>query len=384
MAPELALYVDSPRWFSHVASVLDRHPRRVIPVTKGNGYGFTNEFLARVSEELRVDAIAVGTVDEARQVLAHFGGFVQVLRPHTPGDSLDGLPSRVVLHAASVNALSNLKGRRVIVQCATSLYDGGMDLEDLASLVPHLEKGTVEGFSLSLPLERHGRVRQLTELVAWMEWLREFHVDEPLRVYVNHVTDTEVSALGARYPEADIRVRLGTRLWLGDTRTLRIAGTVIGCEIVPRGGRFGYRQRRAASDLNIVTVVGGTAHGVGLEAPRVARGTERLKVVSRAGMAALNRNMSPFSWRGSRLWFAEPPHMSVSTLVVPKRVEPPAVGDLLPARLRYTTTRFDRVDTGSSLTCPSSGTSRIGWPCSFGEGLTERLSEELPKRSGRA
>ncbi len=151
-------------------------------------------------------------------------------------------------------------------------------------------------------------------------------------------------ALRTRYPETDIRARLGTRLWLGDTTALEVAGTVIAVESVPRGGRFGYRQRRARADLSIVTVVGGTTHGVGLQAPKMARGGERFKTVSRAGMAALNLHLSPFSWKGRRLWFAEPPHMSVSMLVVPKGVDPPVSGDLLPARLRFTTTRFDRVE----------------------------------------
>jgi hypothetical protein len=96
--------------------------------------------------------------------------------------------------------------------------------------------------------------------------------------------------------------------------------------------------------MSIVTVVGGTAHGVGLQAPRMARGRERFRTVTRAGMAAFNMHLSPFSWNGRRLWFAEPPHMSVSMLIVPNGVEPPAPGDLLPARLRYTTTRFDRVE----------------------------------------
>jgi Alanine racemase, N-terminal domain len=344
--PELALYVDSARWFAHLGGVLGQHPGRIVPVAKGNGYGFTNEFLASVSSDLGVDAIAVGTIDEARRVLPRFGGLVLVLRPHSPGDYVGDLPLRVVFHAASREALEDLDGRRVILQCATSIYDGGMDLDELETLVPFLEEGVVEGYSLSLPLERHGAGRQLAEIAAWIEWLRSAAVS-PLRVYVNHVSDTEIRALRGRYPDADIQARLGTRLWLGDTTALHVTGTVIAVESVPRGGRFGYRQRRARADVNIVTVVGGTTHGVGLQAPKMARGRERLKTVSRAGMAALNLHMSPFSWKERRLWFAEPPHMSVSMLVVPKGVEPPSPGCLLPARLRYTTTRFDRVEIGA-------------------------------------
>jgi hypothetical protein len=312
-------------------------------VAKGNGYGLTNELLASVSGELGVDAIAVGTIQEARQVLPHFVGLVLVLRPYAAGDDIENLPPRVVFHATCGEALEDLRGRRVIVQCATSLYDGGMDLEELENLVPFFEEGAVDGFSLSLPLERHGGGQQLNEIAAWIEWLHHAAVS-PLRIYVNHVSDAEFAALRARYPDTDVRARIGTRLWLGDSSAFRIAGTVVAVESVPRGGRFGYRQRRARADMSIVTVVGGTAHGVGLQAPKMAKGRERLRTVSRAGMAAFNMHMSPFSWGGRRLWFAEPPHMSVSMLIVPNGVEPPTPGDLLPARLRYTTTRFDRVE----------------------------------------
>jgi hypothetical protein len=346
LQPELALYIDSVQWFAHLDGVLRQHPGQIVPVAKGNGYGFTNEFLASVSRDLGVDAIAVGTIEEARRVLPHFEGLVLVLRPHTPGDDIGSLPSRVVFHAASPQALEDLRDRRVIVQCATSLYDGGMDLEELEGLVPLFEDRAIDGFSLSLPLERHGGGRQLTEIAAWIEWLRKKDV-KPLRVYVNHVSDAEINALRNRYPDTDIRARLGTRLWLGNTSSFRIAGTVIAVESVPRGGRFGYRQRRARADMSIVTAVGGTAHGVGLQAPKLVRGRERFNTVTRAGMAALNLHMSPFSWDGRRLWFAEPPHMSVSMLIVPDGIEPPVPGDLLPARLRYTTTRFDRVEIGA-------------------------------------
>jgi len=97
-------------------------------------------------------------------------------------------------------------------------------------------------------------------------------------------------------------------------------------------------------DGHLLVVAGGTAHGVGLEAPKNLSGlTPRAKNLARAGLATLNRTASPFSWSGSKLGFAEPPHMQVSLLWVPGEVTPPQVGEELKATLRHTTTLFDRI-----------------------------------------
>ncbi|CAM5407932.1 hypothetical protein STANM309S_05548 [Streptomyces tanashiensis] len=69
-----------------------------------------------------------------------------------------------------------------------------------------------------------------------------------------------------------------------------------------------------------MVVAGGTSHGVGLEAPKALHGVmPRAKGVARAGLATVNRNLSPFVWGGKQRWFAEPPHMQVSILFVPGR-----------------------------------------------------------------
>jgi hypothetical protein len=289
-----------------------------------------------------VETIAVGTIDEAIGVLDRFDGTVLVLRPHAAGDEVSDLPARVVLHASTLEAVRSLVGRRLILQCASSLRDGGLSAEEIAAAVVTVGRQQLEGFSLSLPLEHVAKMRQISEIGGWIDRLLLTGLDH-LCVYVNHVSDSDLAVLRHRYPSVDIRTRVGTSLWLGDPRSLTITGTVIASESVRRGQRFGYRQHVARTDLEIVTVVGGTTHGVGLQAPKAVHGSERAKTVYRAAMAAINRNMSPFSWDGRRLRFAEPPHMAVSMLVVPKGISAPRVGDRVPAKLRYTTTRFDRV-----------------------------------------
>jgi hypothetical protein len=81
-----------------------------------------------------------------------------------------------------------------------------------------------------------------------------------------------------------------------------------------------------------------------MEAPKAVIGAvRRAKVVAAAGLASMNRNLSPFTWQGKQRWFAEPPHMQVSLLWLPADVPPPMPGDELPADVRMTTTHFDRI-----------------------------------------
>ena len=63
----LILRVDGERWRAHLRDILERHPG-LVPVTKGNGYGFGNGRLARKAQWLGVDTMAVGTYEEIPHV----------------------------------------------------------------------------------------------------------------------------------------------------------------------------------------------------------------------------------------------------------------------------------------------------------------------------
>jgi hypothetical protein len=52
--------------------------------------------------------------------------------------------------------------------------------------------------------------------------------------------------------------------------------------------------------------------------------------------------MSPFHVGGKQRWFAEPPHMQASMLLVPTDIEV-AIGDELTCEVRFTITAFDEV-----------------------------------------
>ena len=137
-------------------------------------------------------------------------------------------------------------------------------------------------------------------------------------MFVSHLKAEDLARLQQQFPQTRFRARIGTRLWLGDHDATEYRGAVLDVTHVAKGDRFGYRQQKAASDGYLVVVAGGTSHGVGLEAPKALHGVmPRAKGVARAGLATVNRNLSPFVWDGKQRWFAEPPHMQVSILFVP-------------------------------------------------------------------
>ena len=58
----MRLSIRTARWRAHVAQVAASTPG-LVPVVKGNGYGFGREWLAGVAAEF-ADTIAVGTIHE--------------------------------------------------------------------------------------------------------------------------------------------------------------------------------------------------------------------------------------------------------------------------------------------------------------------------------
>ena len=163
------------------------------------------------------------------------------------------------------------------------------------------------------------------------------------RVFVSHLTDKELASLVAAYPDYEFRPRVGTRLWLGDRGALSVKANVLDTHPVERGDVFGYRGRRAPTSGTILVVSGGTAHGIGLEAPSAA-GSLRQRAVSLAkgGLDAAGFVRSPYTIGGKQRLFAEPPHMQASMLFLPHGAPVPEVGEEVDVRVRFTTTSFDR------------------------------------------
>jgi hypothetical protein len=338
----LRLHLDGARLRAHLTKTAAEFPG-LVPVAKGNGYGLGIARCARLAGGLGCDTIAVGTAAEVA-ALAEGADFdrVVVLTPHLPGDPVPA-DDRVVHTVTSGEAVADLPGRRVVVECRTSLRRHGIGPSDLEALGTTLSACRFEGFAMHLPLDRPPGADPASEVSGWLRLLNAAGLPTTT-AWVSHLSAREVADLTGRHPGTTFRSRIGTRLWLGDRGALRARATVLDVERLERGDRFGYRQRRARSAGWLVVAAGGTAHGVGLAAPRAMTGVvPRAKVLVEAGLAGANLALSPFSWAGRQRWFAEPPHMQVSLLWLPERVAPPKVGDDLDVETRFTTATFDAV-----------------------------------------
>ncbi|KUL45868.1 alanine racemase [Streptomyces sp. NRRL F-4489] len=338
----LTLYVDTARWRAHQQSVLQQFPG-LVPVCKGNGYGFGHERLAEEATRLGSDILAVGTTYEAARIKDFFSGDLLVLTPFRHGEEPVPLPDRAIRSVSSVEGVGGLVGARVVIEVMSSMKRHGVLPEDLPKLAAAIEDVRLEGFAIHLPLDRTDGSDSVEEVIGWMDRLRTARL--PLHtMFVSHLKADEFARLQQQFPQTRFRARIGTRLWLGDHDATEYRGSVLDVTRVAKGDRFGYRQQKAASDGYLVVVAGGTSHGVGLESPKALHGVmPRAKGVARAGLATVNRNLSPYVWAGKQRWFAEPPHMQVSILFVPGDAPEPKVGEELVAHLRHTTTQYDRL-----------------------------------------
>ncbi len=341
-AMPLTLYVDSARWRAHQQHILEQFPG-LVPVCKGNGYGFGHERLAAEAARLGTGPLAVGTVYEAARARDFVSGDLLVLTPYQLTEEPVPLPTRVIRTVASVDAVGRLVGARIVIEVMSSMRRHGVTEEELPKLASLLSDVTLEGFAIHLPLDRTDGTSAVDEVIAWMDRLRAARL--PLHtMYVSHLRADEFEQLQRQFPQTRFRARIGTRLWLGDHDATQYRGTVLDVTRVAKGDRFGYRQQKVSGDGHLVVVAGGTSQGVGLEAPKAMHGlAPRAKGVARAGLATVNRNLSPFVWEGKQRWFAEPPHMQVSILYLPAETSAPVQGDEMVAHLRHTTTQPDRV-----------------------------------------
>jgi len=345
----LTLTVDGERWRRHLRSVADDAPG-LVPVAKGNGYGFGLARLARKTQWLGSDTLAVGTYEELPEVMQRFDGDILVLTPWRPGGSLvpDGLPPRRVVHTVSrladlLAVLDAQPDARVVLERMTSMRRHGMTADELRSAAQVLDRRRVrvEGVALHLPLAAGAHLPEVRALVNDV-------VASGLtsrRLWVSHLTTPELASLRASYADFEVRPRIGTDLWLGDRGALSVTATVLDVHEVERGDTFGYRGRTAPKAGHLLVVSGGTAHGIGLEAPTGDRSIRsRAATVARGGLDAAGFVRSPYTVDGKPRLFAEPPHMQASMLFLPRGARVPAVGDEVSVRVRFTTTTFDRVE----------------------------------------
>ena len=339
----LTLHVDAARWRAHLAATVTANPG-MIPVVKGNGYGFGLNLLvaecARLNGSSGVGTIAVGSYAEAPVALAGFPGDVLVMEPYRPVIHAelpflgDGALVHTITHGPDLDDLAGRVGRpRIVVEGLSSMNRHGVPMDWLQPTLDALAPSELLALSLHLPLG-FGHVAEVRR------WVDRF---APPNWQLSHLSPAEQSDLRAAYPDHTFRVRMGTQLWLGDPGALVVRGHVLDVRHVSTGDHAGYRGKRLRAGWLIV-VAGGTSHGVALEAPSGAD-TMRHRAVALAegALEAAGRIRSPFRVGGHSTWFVEPPHMHVSLVMLPEGSTPPEVGDEVNVRVRNTTLHPDAV-----------------------------------------
>ena len=379
----------------------------LVPVAKGNGYGLGNDRLVREAARLGLTRLAVGTVFEAAAAAAAHDGDILVLEPFEPADAVAAAAWVELAHGPhSARIVRTVSSRpawdvlvegpgpvRVVLEALTSMGRFGLTADELVHLLgaaPTLDavasgRIRLEGLALHLPIaEPHtdhradpgarwhdsavapappeGATGRVIEVHAWgLGWLsavadlsdRVTDVASDLTVaamtsaaalWVSHLDDGELATVRRSLPEIAIFARIGTRLWLGDRTALQTRGTVLAVHDVGKGQASGYRQRRASRAGAVLVIGGGTAHGIALESPSANVSARQRVITPGTGVLdAVGRALSPFSVDGRQRWFAEPPHMQVSLVRVPRGVPLPAVGDEVPVDVRMTTIHPDVV-----------------------------------------
>lgn len=318
----------------------------LVPVAKGNGYGFGLGLLAGEAQSLGVDTIAVGSAREVAQVADDFAGDIVVLQPWRPGDAVatalldDPRVITTVSRPSDLAELAKRGGVRVLIEVLTSMRRHGFEGSELTAAGALLDDVDLQGWTIHLPLLEADRYNEALEHAHRVTSVRE----APL--WFSHLPWAECLTISREVglTEQQVRLRMGTGLWLGAPETLRPTATILDVHRVAKGELIGYRQRKASANGWVVVIAGGTAHGVAMEAPSaVTTLRQRLIAAADGALTTAGRARSPFTIGGRKRWFVEPPHMQSSLVFVPDKVQPPAVGDDVPVEVRLTTVEVDEV-----------------------------------------
>ena len=375
-----SLTVDATKFRMHLRSILadcKSTDVKLVPVIKGNGYGFTREILAKETNLLGLNRLAVATVWELSEALAKFSGEIVVLEPFNTADRsaveqwskiLKDNSSRVILTLSNLDfAAARASGASLIyLEGLTSLRRFGISKSEFSS-IDQSKLGTLSviGLSLHLPIvdsqKPTGATAEVSSAVdsnklsgklseIW-EWLGSYHEVAskhkfPIHLSLSHVSITEIETLKtmcARYNyQVSFDLRLGTSLWLGAPDALCVSGTILEIHELTNAPHVGYQQVSTNGRSRLIVVSGGTSHGVALAAPIPKSSFRKRGVAVAEGLAqAFGKVRSPFSVDGHNLVFAEPPHMHVSLLWANDLSL--KIGDELICNVRNTTTVFDQV-----------------------------------------
>ena len=295
----LVLTVNTDSWNRQV-DALATSVTGLVPVVKGNGYGFGRDWLATRASDLS-PTIAVGTIFEVSSVPAQCTPIVLTPSLDIPA----GLRDDAILTVGSmahIEALASTnKSRQVVIKIRSSMNRYGAAANDVAELLQQCRATNlrVRGVSIHPPLTGTSadHVREIENLLS--------RIDPSLPAWVSHVDPQDFANLQSRHPERQWFLRLGTSLWHGDKTTLQLTADVIETVAVTSRQKVGYHGVEISQNGTSVMVGCGSAHGV----------------------APLADGLSPFHFSRQRIQLVEPPHMHTSMCFIPSGQVTPVVGD---------------------------------------------------------
>ena len=308
----LRLTVQRAAWESHLQSLVQAVDG-LIPVVKGNGYGFGRSVLHPVAAGL-ADFVCVGTVHELDDIAPQVTPVVLTPTLHPP------VSATAVLTVGSIEQVKALSGwhGRVLVKLRSSMRRYGASPPEVDQVVADVTAAGLDmiGYSLHLPLAGTDLDR-LEEIEAWLARL-----DRRQPLWLSHLQPHSFAILQARHPDRRFMLRAGTSLWHGDKSFFHLHADVLALHEVRNGERAGYHLADVPFDGHLVVIGAGSAHGV----------------------AALADGASPFHFSRIRLTLLEPPHMHTSMALAPTGTPCPAVGDRVDVQRPLITTFVDDIE----------------------------------------
>lgn len=311
----LTLTVDAGAWNRRVDAMAARI-EGLVPVVKGNGYGFGREWLAERAAVL-APIMAVGTVFEVESVPSNYPAIVLTPTLAVPED----LRTNAILTIGSkahVDAVtSGPRGRRVIVKIRSSMNRYGFDADDVPDVIASCRSRGLDVAGVSIHPPLHGTPsdhrREIETLIS--------SVDPSEPVFVSHLDESEYEHLRSSHSRHTWHLRLGTTLWHGDKSELSLETDVLDTRTVETDAIAGYRGVPVPRDGVLVVLGCGSAHGV----------------------MPLPDGRSPFHFSRQRLPLLEPPHMHTSMCLVTGDQPCPTVGDRVDVQRPLTMTAVDLV-----------------------------------------
>ena len=317
------LTVQKAAWRQHVTTIAQAYGTALVPVIKGNGYGFGRAALHALAAELvgPIEHVCVGNTHELDAVPANITPVV--LTPALVPPAIEGA---AVLTVACTEHVDVLRGRRgdVMVKLASSMRRFGASIDELPTMmraVEHLGLG-VAGYALHLPLTGSDEAR-VAEIETWLP-----HLPHDVPLWVSHLEPAAMNALQAKYEPRTFKVRVGTALWHGIPKVddLQLHADVLRTQPIGVGEIAGYHHTRAPFDGTLVVIGAGSAHGI---APNDSPSKQAL---------------SPFHFARTRMTLLEPPHMHTSMVVVEADAQAPKVGEWVEVQRPLITTQVDDIE----------------------------------------